>query len=187
MVRISTNQFKPGITINYEGNLFDMIEYQFVKPGKGTAFVRTKIKNVKSGKVLEVTFNSHDTVEQVLVDKLDLEYLYREGEYFVFMDPKSYDQIHVEKRFIEPLLPLLKENTTCLFKRTEDEILSVELPDFVVLKVVDTEPQLRGATATGGPKPATVETGATVNVPPFITIGEIIRIDTRTHQYVDRA
>jgi len=187
VVRISTNQFKPGITINYEGSLFDMIEYQFVKPGKGTAFVRTRIKNVKTGKVLEVTFDSKDTVEQVMVEKQDMEYLYREGDQFVFMDPKSFDQVHVGKALIDPLLPLLKENTTCLFKRAGEEVLSIQLPDFVVLEVVETEPQMRGATATGGPKPAKVETGATVMVPTFVGIGEKIRIDTRINQYVDRA
>lgn len=187
MVRISTNQFKPGITILHEGNLFDMIEYQFVKPGKGTAFVRTRIKNVKTGKVLEVTFNSHDTVEQVIVDKMDMEYLYREGEQFVFMDPKTFDQHHVGLELIEPILPLLKENTVCLFKRAGEQILSVALPDFVILEIVDTEPFMKGATASGGPKPAKVETGATINVPPFVNIGEKIRIDTRTNAYVERA
>jgi elongation factor P len=187
VVRISTNQFKPGITINYDGSLFDMIEYQFVKPGKGTAFVRTKIKNVKTGKVLEVTFDSKDTVEQVVVDKQDMEYLYREGDQYVFMDPKSFDQIYVQRAQLEPLLPLLKENTICLFKRAGEEILSVQLPDFVVVEVTETEPQMRGATATGGPKPAKVDTGATVMVPPFVGIGEKIRVDTRTGAYVDRA
>jgi elongation factor P len=187
VVRISTNQFKPGITINYEGNLFEMIEYQFVKPGKGTAFVRTRIKNSRTGKVLEVTFDSNDTVEQVMVDKSDLEYLYREGDYFVFMDPTSFDQIHVAKEQIEHILPFLKENTTCLFKRAGEEILAISLPDFVVVKVIETEPNMKGATASGGPKPAKVETGATVMVPPFIKLGEMIRVDTRTSQYVDRA
>ncbi len=187
MVRISTNQFKPGITINYEGNLFDMIEYQFVKPGKGTAFVRTKIKNSKTGKVLEVTFDANDTVEQVMVEKQELEYLYREGDYFVFMDPTTFDQIHVNKEQVEHMLPFLKENMQCLFKRAGEMILSIQLPDFVVLKVVETEPNMKGATATGGPKPAKLETGATVMVPTFIKLGEMIRVDTRTSEYTDRA
>jgi len=187
VVRISTNQFKPGITILYEGNLFEMLEYQFVKPGKGTAFVRTRIKNSRSGKVLEVTFDANETVEQVIVDKTDLEYLYREGDFFVFMDPTTFDQIHVRKEMVEHLLPFLKENTVCMFKRAGEDILSIALPDFIVLKVIETEPNMKGATASGGPKPAKLETGATVNVPPFIKVGELIRVDTRISQYVDRA
>lgn len=187
MVRISTNQFKNGITIEHDGQLFDMVEFQFVKPGKGVAFVRTRLKNVKTGKILEVSFNSKDTVEMVNVDKYEMEYLYREGDMFVFMEPETFEQVHVEKRLLEPLLPLLKENTHCSFKKINEEIISVELPDFVVLKVVDTQQWLKGSTATSSNKPAKVETGATVNVPVFIDNGEMIRIDTRTNAYVERA
>ncbi len=187
MVRISTNQFKGGITIEHEGNLFDIVEFQFVKPGKGSAFVRTRLKNSKTGKVLEHTFDSKATVEQVMVDKTDMEYLYRDGEQFIFMDPESYDQIPIDKDTLGPLIPLLKENTVCTFKRAKGEILGVSLPDFVILEVVETDPYIKGSTATGGPKPAKLETGATVNVPVFVENGDKIRVDTRTNEYVERA
>lgn len=187
MVRISTNQFKTGITIDHDGTLYDIIEFQFVKPGKGSAFVRTRLKNTRSGKVLEHTFDSKATVEQVNIDKVDMEYLYREGDNLVFMDPDSYDQVHVSKAIVAHLLPLLKENTVCKFKKAGEVILSVVLPDFVILEVVETDPYIKGSTATGGPKPAKLETGATVNVPVFIENGQMIRVDTRTNEYTDRA
>ncbi|MFH0943882.1 MAG: elongation factor P [Planctomycetota bacterium] len=186
MVRISTNQFKTGITIEYEGNLFDVVEFQFVKPGKGSAFVRTRLKNIRTGKVLENTFDSKATIEQVNVNKVDMEYLYRDGDQWVFMDPESFDQIPVSEEQLEDLLPLLKENTRCLFKTVGEEIISISLPDFVELMVVETDPYMKGSTATGGPKPAKVETGATVNVPVFVENGDKIRVDTRTNQYVER-
>jgi len=186
LVRISTNQFKTGITINHEGNLFDVVEFQFVKPGKGSAFVRTRLKNIRTGKVLEHTFDSKATIEQVSVQKVDMEYLYRDGEQWIFMDPESFDQIPVDKSKLEGLLPLLKENTRCLFKTVGDEIISINLPDFVELEVVETDPYIKGSTATGGPKPARLETGATVNVPVFVETGDRIRVDTRTNEYVER-
>ena len=186
MVRISTNQFKTGITIEYEGNLFDVVEFQFVKPGKGSAFVRTRLKNIRTGKVLENTFDSKATIEQVNVNKVDMEYLYRDGDQWVFMDPESFDQIPVSKEKLGHLLPLLKENTRCLFKSVGDEIISVSLPDFVELVVAETDPYMKGSTATGGPKPAKMETGATVNVPVFVETGDKIKVDTRTNEYVER-
>lgn len=186
MVRISTNAFKNGITIEHEGNMYDIVEFQFVKPGKGSAFVRTRMKNIRTGKVLEYTFDSKATVEQVTVEKNDLEYLYRDGEHFMFMDQDTFDQIPVERKWVEPLLPLLKENTKCMFKKVGEEIISIALPDFVELEVVETEPYLKGSTATTGPKPAKVETGATVNVPVFVEQGDRIRVDTRTCEYVER-
>lgn len=186
MVRISTNQFKTGMTIEHEGQRYDIIEFQFVKPGKGSAFVRTRLKNIRSGKVLENTFDSKATVEQVNVNKVDMEYLYREGDALVFMDPDTYDQMPIQMGTIEHILPLLKENTKCLFKKVDEEIISVSLPDFVQLEVVETDPYIKGSTATGGPKPAKLETGATVNVPVFVEVGNVIRVDTRTNEYVER-
>lgn len=186
MVRISTNQFKTGITIDHEGNLFDVVEFQFVKPGKGSAFVRTRLKNIRSGKVLEHTFDSKATIEQVNVEKSDMEYLYRDGDQFMFMDPETYDQVPVSRDDMEPLLPLLKENTKCMFKKVGDDIISITLPDFVGLEVVETDPYIKGSTATGGPKPARLETGATVNVPVFVETGDRIKVDTRTNEYVER-
>lgn len=187
MVRISTNQFKTGMTIDHDGTLYDIVEFQFVKPGKGSAFVRTRLKNTRSGKVLEHTFDSKATVDQINIDKVDMEYLYREGENLVFMDPDTYDQVPISKTVLADLLPLLKENTVCKFKKAGEEILAVALPDFVVLEVVETDPYIKGSTATGGPKPAKLETGATVNVPVFIENGQMIRVDTRTNEYTDRA
>jgi len=187
VVRISTNQFKTGITIEHEGNLFDVVEFQFVKPGKGSAFVRTRLKNIRTGKVLENTFDSKATIEQVNVTKVDMEYLYRDGDQWIFMHPDSFDQIPVNREKLEDLLPLLKENTRCMFKNVGDEIISISLPDFVTLEVVETDPYIKGSTATGGPKPAKVETGAVVNVPVFVENGDKIRIDTRTYEYVERA
>ncbi|MFG0317488.1 MAG: elongation factor P [Planctomycetota bacterium JB042] len=186
MVRISTNQFKNGITIDHDGQLYDIVEFQFVKPGKGSAFVRTRLKNIRSGKVLEHTFDSKATVDQVNVDKVDMEYLYREGDGYVFMHPDTYDQVPVQKDRLEHAIPLLKENTKCLFKKVGDEIISIALPDFVNLEVVETDPYIKGSTATGGPKPAKLETGATVNVPVFVENGDVIRVDTRTNEYVER-
>jgi elongation factor P len=186
VVRISTNQFKTGITIEYEGNLFDVVEFQFVKPGKGSAFVRTRLKNIRTGKVLENTFDSKATIEQVNVNKVDMEYLYRDGDQWVFMDPESFDQIPVNRDKLEDLLPLLKENTRCLFKNVGDEIISIALPDFVELEVTETDPYMKGSTATGGPKPAKMETGATINVPVFVENGDRIKVDTRTYEYVER-
>ena len=180
MVRISTNQFKTGMTIDFAGTLYDIVEFQFVKPGKGSAFVRTRLKNSKTGKILEHTFDSKATVDQVNVDKVDMEYLYREGDALVFMDPETYDQVPIQKENLEGLLPLLKENTVCTFKKVGNDILAATLPDFVILEVTETDPYIKGSTATGGPKPATVETGASVNVPIFIETGDMIKIDTRT-------
>lgn len=187
MTRISTNQFKNGITIEHDGQLYDMVEFQFVKPGKGSAFVRTRLKNIRSGKVLEHTFDSKATVDQVNVEKVEMEFLYREGESYVFMDPDTFDQIPVPIDRLEHVVQLLKENTKCMFKKVGEEIISITLPDFVTLEVVETDPYIKGSTATGGPKPAKLETGATVAVPVFVEIGDHIRVDTRTNDYVERA
>lgn len=186
MVRISTNQFRNGITIELDGQLWDIVEHEFVKPGKGAAFVRTKLKNLRTGRVLEHTFDSKATVEQVMIEKARMEYLYRDGDSFVFMDPETFDQIHVPKELVEPLLPWLKENTVCTFKKVGDEILSIAPPDFVELEVVETEPYVKGQTASGGPKPAKLETGVTIQVPVFVEVGDKVRVDTRKGVYVER-
>ena len=186
MVNISTNQFSNGITLRLEGTLFDLVEYQFVKPGKGAAFVRTKLKNVKTGAVKEVTFSSKDTVEQAIVDKTSMEYLYRDGGMFIFMDPKSYEQISVDKVLLEDLLPYLKENTLCLIKMCDGEILTIALPDHMVFQVTETTPWVKGSTAAGGNKPATLDTGTAIQVPVYLNPGEYIKVDTRTGKYVER-
>jgi len=184
---ISTNDFKNGMTIIFRNELYDIVEFQFVKPGKGGAFVRTKMKNVKSGSVLENTFDSKDKVEQAIVDKTEMEYLYRDGDLFVFMDQETYDQHSLGKELMEPLLSFLKENTVCSFKVYQGEYLSVALPDFMVFTITETTPWIKGSTAAGGNKPAVIETGTNVLVPVFVTQGEKIRIDTRTGKYQERA
>ena len=187
MATISTNDFKNGMTIIFRDDLYDIVEFQIVKPGKGGAFVRTKMQKVKTGQVLEHTFDSKDKVEQAMIEKKAMEYLYRDGDSFIFMDQETYEQEGVNLELMEPLLAFLKENTVCNFKLHQGEFLQVTLPDFMIFTVVETSPYMKGSTATGGPKPAVIETGTTVNVPVFVTEGEKIRIDTRTGKYLERA
>ena len=187
MPTISTNQFSNGITLRMEGKLFDMVSFQFVKPGKGGAFVRTRLKNLENGAVKEVTFDSKDKVEQVIIDKQDMEYLYRDGNSFVFMDPESYDQVPVDEPVVKEMLPFLKENTVCKFKMCEGQIISVALPDHMVFQVVETTPWVKGSTAQGGNKPATLDTGAVIQVPVYLNSEEYVKVDTRTASFVERA
>lgn len=186
MPTISSNDFKNGITIIYDGQLWDIIEFQFVKPGKGTAFVRSKLKNLRTGQVLEPTFDSKEKVEQAIIDKAEWEYLYREGEHLVFMDTTNYEQTHVAKKLVEEFLDLLKENTKCMVKLYQGEVIGIQLPDFMEYEVVEAEAHVRGQQAAGGGKPAKLETGATITVPPFVEAGTRIRVDTRTRRYVER-
>lgn len=187
MTMIPTNQFSNGITLRVNGDLFDLVFFEFVKPGKGSAFVRTKLKNVRSGAVKEVTFDSKDKVEQVTVDRREMEYLFREGEHFIFMDPDTYDQVPVGREFMEPLLGYLKENTVCSFKMAEGKVLSVALPQHMIFQVVETTPWVKGSTAAGGNKPAKLDTGTIVQVPVYLSQGEWIRVHTGTGEFVDRA
>jgi elongation factor P len=186
MPTISSNDFKNGITIVYEGQLWDIIEFQFVKPGKGTAFVRSKLKNVRTGQVLEPTFDSKQKVEQAIIEKVEWEYLYRDGEQYVFMDTTSFEQHHVDKKVVAPLLHFLKENTKCSVKLYEGDVIGILLPDFMEFEVVEAEAHIRGQQAAGGGKPAKVDTGAIVTVPPFVEVGTRIRVDTRDGRYVER-
>lgn len=187
MPTISTNDFKNGMTIIFRDELWDIVEFQFVKPGKGGAFVRTKLKNVKSGSVLEHTFDSKAKVDQAIIEKREMEYLYRDGDNFFFMDPESYEQVPIGLDMIEQHLRFLKENTMCNFKVFKDEVLTVAIPDFMVFKITETAPVLKGATAASSSKPAVIETGATIQVPEFVTEGEKVRVDTRTGDYMERA
>ena len=187
MTMIPTNQFSNGITLRVNGDLFDLVFFEFVKPGKGAAFVRTKLKNVRSGAVKEVTFDSKDKVEQVTVDRRDMEYLFREGSNFIFMDPDSPKGHDLRRDGIKPLLGYLKENTVCSFKLAEGQVLSVALPQHMVFKVVETTPWVKGSTAAGGTKPATLDTGLVVQVPVYLGQGEWIRVHTVTGDFVDRA
>jgi len=183
----TTNDLKNGIVLNLDGQLWTVVEFQHVKPGKGGAFVRTKLKNVLSGKVVDKTFNAGVKVDTATVDKRAMQYLYRDGEDFVFMDVQSYDQIHVPGATVGDAARFMLENQEAVIGLHEGSPLFVELPASVVLTVDYTEPGLQGDRSTGGTKPATVETGYTVAVPLFITTGEKIKVDTRDGSYLGRA
>jgi elongation factor P len=187
MASISTNQFSNGITLRIGGELYDLVFFEFVKPGKGGAFVRTRLKNLKTGGTKELTFDSKDRVEQALIEKHDMEYLYREGNHFVFMDPKSFEQTPIAQERIEDLLPWLKENSICNFKTCDGEIIPITLPDHMIFLVVETTPWVKGSTAQGGSKPATLDTGTVIQVPVYLNQEEWVRVDTRTGKFVDRA
>jgi elongation factor P len=183
----TTNDLKNGMTLNIDGQLWNVVEFQHVKPGKGGAFVRTKLKNVLSGKVVDRTFNAGVRVEQASVDKREMQYLYREGDDFVFMDTQDYDQPHISGDVVGDAANYLLEEQMAVIAFNEGTPLYVELPAAVELTVSQTDPGLQGDRSTGGTKPATLETGAQIQVPLFITSGEKIRVDTRTGQYLGRA
>ena len=183
----TTNDLKNGIVLSIDGQLWSVVEFQHVKPGKGGAFVRTKLKNVLSGKVVDKTFNAGVKVETATIDKRAMQYLYRDGEDFVFMDMQSYDQIHVPAATVGDASGFMLENQEAVVGLHEGSPLFVELPASVVLSVEYTEPGLQGDRSTGGTKPATLQTGVTVAVPLFITTGEAIKVDTRDGSYLGRA
>ena len=183
---ISAGDFRNGVTIELEGNIFQIIEFQHVKPGKGAAFVRTKLKNIKSGGVVEKTFRPTEKCPQARIDRKDMQYLYSDGDLFYFMDVESYDQIALAQDAIGDALTFVKENEMCKVCSHNGNVFAVEPPLFVELVITDTEPGFKGDTATGATKPAIVETGAKVMVPLFVNQGEVIRIDTRTGEYMER-
>ena len=182
----TTNDLKNGLVLNLDGQLWSVVEFQHVKPGKGGAFVRTKLKNVLSGKVVDRTFNAGVKVETASVDKRPMQYLYREGVDFIFMDTESYEQIHVPEQTVGDGAKFLLENQDAVVALHESVPLYIELPASVELTIEYTEPGLQGDRSTGGTKPARLETGAEVSVPLFITQGERIRVDTRTGDYLGR-
>ena len=184
---VSTNQFRNGMHIELDGQTWRIVEFQHVKPGKGGAFVRTKLKNVMTGKVVDRTFNAGVKVEVANVDKREMQYLYREGEDFVFMDTQDYDQPRIPAATVGGAADYLLEEQMATVAFNDGTPLYVELPAAVELTVSQTDPGLQGDRSTGGTKPATVETGAQVQVPLFITTGEKIRVDTRTGDYLGRA
>ena len=183
----TTNDLKNGMTLNIDGQLWNVVDFQHVKPGKGGAFVRTKLKNVMSGKVVDRTFNAGVRVEQASVDRREMQYLYREGDDFVFMDTETYDQPHIPEATVGDAANYLLEEQNATVAFNEGVPLYVELPAAVELTVSQTDPGLQGDRSTGGTTPATLETGAQIHVPLFITTGEKIRVDTRTGQYLSRA
>lgn len=186
-VMATTNDLKNGMTLNLDGQLWNVIEFQHVKPGKGGAFVRTKMRSVLSGKVVEKTFNAGVKVEVAQVDKRDMQYLYRDGEDFMFMDSTNFDQISISKQTVGDAVDYLLENANVIVAMHEGNPLFIELPASVELVITYTEPGLQGDRSSGGTKPATVETGITVQVPLFIKQDEKILVDTRTGAYLGRA
>jgi elongation factor P len=182
-----TTNFRNGYTILIDGVIFTMVEFQHVKPGKGGAFVRTRLKNMQTGAVLDRTFRSGDKVEEVRVEKRNMQYLYAEDEVFHFMDNETYEQITVDRATMGDAAKLMKENESAAVLIALEKPIGVEMPNFVVLKVVETDPGFKGDTANGAVKPAKLETGTTVNVPLFVNQDDLLRIDTRTGQYVERA
>ncbi len=183
---ISAGDFRNGVTIEFEGNIFQIIEFQHVKPGKGAAFVRTKLKNIKSGGVVEKTFRPTEKCPTARIDRKDMQYLYSDGDLFYFMDNESYEQIAIGKDAIGDALKFVKENEECKVCSHNGNVFAVEAPLFVELEITETEPGFKGDTATGATKPATVETGANVLVPLFVEQGDKIKIDTRTGEYLSR-
>lgn len=184
---ISSNDFKNGITIIYEGKLFKILEFMHVKPGKGQAFVRTKLRDLRNGGIVDVTFNSAEKVERAVIDKVDMQYLYDTGEALVFMDVETYDQIELSHELVEYEMKFLKENEIVSIEKYGDEILGIILPDKVTLTITKCEPAVRGDTKTSALKDAIVETGLLVKVPMFIEEGEQIVINTETGKYSSRA
>jgi elongation factor P len=187
MATYSTNEFKGGLKIMQDGDPCSIIENEFVKPGKGQAFSRVKIRNLKTGRVIERTFKSGETVEAADVMEVDLQYLYNDGEFWHFMDPQTYEQIGADATAVADASKWLKEQDICQVTLWNGEPISVTPPNFVILKVTETDPGVRGDTSGGGGKPATLETGAVVRVPLFIDVDELIKVDTRTGEYVGRA
>jgi elongation factor P len=182
----TTNDLKNGLVLNLDGQLWSVVEFQHVKPGKGGAFVRTKLKNVLSGKVVDRTFNAGTKVDTATVDKRDMQFLYRDGEDFVFMDTKDYEQLHVPATTVGDAANFMLENQTAVVAIHDGTPLYVELPASVVLEITYTEPGLQGDRSTGGTKPATVETGYEIQVPLFLESGTKVKVDTRTGDYLGR-
>jgi len=183
---ISAGDFRNGVTLEIDGNVVQILEFQHVKPGKGAAFVRTKLKNVINGGVVERTFRPTEKFPQARIDKVDMQYLYSDGELFYFMNVETYDQIAVGGDVVGDALKFVKENEVCRICSYNGSVFSIEPPMFVELEITDTEPGFKGDTAQGATKPATVETGALVYVPLFVNQGDRIRIDTRTEEYMSR-
>lgn len=184
---ISTNEFKTGVTVTIDGDAWQVVEFQHVKPGKGAAFVRAKLRNLCTGAVVEQTFNAGVRLPKAHIDRREMQYLYESDGMFVFMDNESYEQSELSKEQLGTALNFLKENMDVKIMFYGTRVIGVDLPNTVILKVVETEPGVRGDTATGGSKPAKMETGYVVRVPLFINEGEELAIDTRTGDYISRA
>ena len=184
---ITAGDFRNGLTFDMDGQVMQVIEFQHVKPGKGAAFVRTKLKNVISGAVTETTFNPTAKFQEAYVERKDMEYLYEDGDLYYFMDPETYEQMPISGSIMNDSFKFVKENMICKVLSYKGNVFGVEAPNFVELKVEKTDSGFKGNTATNTLKPATLETGAEVKVPLFIEEGEMIKIDTRTGEYLSRA
>lgn len=181
-----TSNFRNGFTIKLDSELFTIVEFQHVKPGKGNAFVRTRLKNAHTGAVIDRTFRSGDKVEEIRIERRESQFLYAEGEDYHFMDSESFEQSIIAGAMVRDAANLLKENETVSVLVAEERAIGVELPNFVEIEVTQTDPGVRGDTATGSVKPATLATGAVVSVPLFVNQGDVLKIDTRTGGYVER-
>ena len=184
---ITAGDFRNGVTFEYEGSVYQIIQFQHVKPGKGAAFVRTKIKNVITGGVVEKTFNPTDKMPKAHIDRRDMQYLYNDGELYYFMDQESFEQLPLGADVLEGALPFLKDEMVVKVLSYKGKVFGVEPPNFVELTITETEPGFKGDTATGATKPATLETGYVLQVPLFVDEGTVIRVDTRTGEYMERA
>jgi elongation factor P len=185
---ITAGDFKKGITVEMDGGVWIIVDFQHVKPGKGAAFVRTRIKNIMTGAVIERTFNPTDKMPRAHIETKEMQYLYSDGELYYFMDMETYEQLPMSKDSVEDAIQYMKENTNATVRFFKGAPFSVEAPNFVELQVTHTEPGFKGDTASSNvTKPATVETGYTLNVPLFVDIGDTLRIDTRTGEYMSRA
>lgn len=184
---ISTSDFKTGLTVEIDNDVYQIIDFQHVKPGKGAAFVRTKMRNVRLGSVIERTFNPNEKLNPARVERAEVQYLYNDGESYNVMNVETYDQYAVSKSDLGDAIKWLKENMNLHLLSFKGTIIGVDLPNVVELEVVDTAPGIKGDTASGGSKPATLETGAVVNVPFFVNVGDRLQIDTRTGNYLKRA
>lgn len=184
---VTAGDFRNGMTFDMDGDVFQIIEFQHVKPGKGAAFVRTKIRNVISGSVVDKTFNPSDKFPTAFIERRDMQYSYQDGNLYYFMDPETYDMVPIDENTLGDALKFVKENMECKILSYKGNIFGIEPPTFVELEVTATEPGVKGNTATNATKPATLETGAEIRVPLFINEGDMIRIDTRTGEYMERA
>ncbi|SFF93196.1 elongation factor P [Desulfotomaculum arcticum] len=183
---ISTNEFRTGLTIELEGDVYQVVDFQHVKPGKGAAFVRSKLRNLRTGAVVDKTFNAGEKIPRARVERKEVQYLYNDGTDYNFMDMETYDQFAMSKDQLEDAIKFLKENMVISILTFKGESIGVDLPNYVDLEVVETAPGIKGDTASGGSKPATMETGYVVQVPFFINIGDVLQIDTRTGHYIKR-
>lgn len=183
---ISANDLRKGVTFVYDGDVYQVVDFQHVKPGKGAAFVRAKIRSVMNGGAKDVTFNPNEKFENAIISTKEMQYLYNDGQLYYFMDPETFEQIGIEEENVKDAIIYVKENDSVMIKFYEGNPFSIEPPNFVELAVTQTEPGIKGDTATNVTKPATVETGAVINVPIFVNEGDVIKIDTRSGEYLSR-